>query len=175
LYVRNAEPGTRSPPAWLQWAGHGLYAYAFLLGLRAAIIFVGPSAPPGGNAFDGFLALPAIGLGFAALLVRRVPRGAAWIATHVLWITVTFCVIAMMMALTGIVLVVAVLFAGPFPPLGRLILAPWISVPLGALWYAWRILHGYLLYLRGRPTSAAIRPAFMTAHPSRRAPRSLNT
>lgn len=146
-----AEPGSTSPPSWLLLAGHGLYAYAALLGIRGALAFSGRAPAVGGDALDGILVLPAIGLGLLFFVLRNVPRDAGFVVSHVAWVTLTLCTIAILAALTGLLLVVTVLSAAVFRPAAPLINAPWVIAPVAGLWYAYRLGRGYVGYLRGRP------------------------
>lgn len=145
--------GIRSQPVpWEVLAVHALYLSSGLVVVATVLALTSSAEPIGPNAFQGVVLLAATcGALMVWTVLRRTPPAETWFVSHLVWLSLTWAIAAMLFAgsllVMGLVLIMAVLM----PFLLFLMYTPVVLAWACAGWFLWRIGRGYLELLRREP------------------------
>ncbi|MGD8277146.1 MAG: hypothetical protein PVH00_03925 [Gemmatimonadota bacterium] len=153
-FVERAEDGS-PPEGWERAAVHVLYLGSAVLCLRAVSGLAGIARPLRADAFGQLLLISAACLAFSFWgAFRRTPPCQAWFASHLLWLTLTYAVLAGVFVAGLLVIGVLWILALVIPAIAFLMHGPLALAWLFTAWFAWRLLRGYPAFLRRSPIGA---------------------
>lgn len=149
-----ARSGPRTPPTLLeQVIVHGLYWTAFVLLARWVLATRGFGQPAGAGTIEFLVVILAVTIGFLIWAVEsRASLPEHWFLTHLLWLARTWGLAVGGAALGFLLLILGTLIAFVFRPVAVLLIyGPFVAGAVIGIWFAWRMVQGYLALVRGVP------------------------
>lgn len=142
----------RPPAAWEVLAVHALYLLSGLVVVASVLALTSSAEPIDGNAFQGVLVMASV---CTALMVwavfRRTPPAETWFVSHLVWLSTTWAIVALLFAGSLLILALVLLTAVLLPFLTLLVYTPFVLAWSCAAWFLWRVGRGYLVLLRRGP------------------------
>jgi hypothetical protein len=131
---------------------HALYLFGFVVIAAAILAFKGIRGPLAAVASSSLMlaACACMAYLYFAALIRR-PPARIWFLSHLHWLGNAYTMLILSFLLGMLTIFVVALFALALPPVAYLIYALMVGWALMGLWFCYRVLRGYVAFLRHRP------------------------
>lgn len=147
-FVERAEDGS-PPEAWERAAVHVLYIGSAVFCLRIVSALAGMGRPVGADAVGQLLLIVAACLVFTFWgAFRRTPACEGWFASHLLWLTTTYAVLAGFAAGALLLAAVTMILALLLPAIMVLMVGVHALAWLCTAWFGWRLVRGYPAFIQ---------------------------
>jgi hypothetical protein len=141
-----------APAAWEVLAVHALYLLSGSVVVAAVLALTSSGEPIGSNAFRGVALMAAVcTVHMVWTVLRRTPPAETWFVSHLVWLSLTWGIVALVIAASLLVLGLALIAAVLLPMLVFLFYTPVFFAWACATWFLWRVGRGYFLLLRRSP------------------------
>jgi hypothetical protein len=131
---------------------HALYLFGFALIAASILAFKGYRGPlvAAGTSTLMLAAFASMAYLYYAALIRS-PPARIWFLSHLHWLGNAFTLLILFFLLGMLTIFFVALFALAMPPVAYLIYLLMLGWALMGLWFCYRILRGYVAFLRHRP------------------------
>jgi hypothetical protein len=152
--------GIKSPPmTWEVLAVHGLYLLSGLVTLTAVLALTSSVEPIRANSLGGVVVMAAMSTALMVWTVlRRTPPVETWFVSHLVWLSMTWAMVAFLFASSLLVLGLILIAAVLLQVLAFLVYTPFLLAWSCAVWFLWRVGRGYVVFLRRGPIGSFSRP-----------------